>query len=156
MLVADCEATLVLAAWSVLAVALVAGVSLVTGGVVLAGACEASVEEAGAAATASPEALGVAAGVALLAAALSFIGMEEAMFGVEEPLGASHLSETMLTLCMAMLSLLMLVVLPVEGELELACALVTSPVIDTVWPTCCFNCAVSPVMLYCLPFALMM
>jgi len=158
-LAGGCEAMLVLEVWSVLDVVLVAGVWLLTAGLVLAGACADSVEDAALAAF-SPAALGVVplfaseAGAALVAAAP--LSEEDAMPGFEEPPEVSHLSETMLTLCMAILSLLMPVLLPVDGELELACALVTSPVIDTVWPTCCFNCAVSPVTLYCLPFALMM
>ena len=76
----------------------------------------------------------------------------------ELELPVSHLSETMLTLCMFMVSFSMLLLLPVAPEvlglvLLLACAPATCPVMETVCPMCGFSCAVSPVMLYCLPFA---
>jgi hypothetical protein len=56
VLAGGCEAMLVLEVWSVLDVVLVAGVWLLTAGLVLAGACEDSVEDAGLAAF-SPSAL---------------------------------------------------------------------------------------------------
>jgi hypothetical protein len=70
-------------------------------------------------------------------------------------LEVSHLSDTMLMLCMEIVSLAAPDILPpvAAPAALLALAELTDPVTEIVWPTCAFNCEVSPEMLYCLPLA---
>ncbi len=154
---AACEVTLVFVLWSVFDAVPVDGVWLVTGGVAFAGAWPAVSVLAGCEAAAPWAACALASGAVVLvgAAALSDDGAADMEDDGEPLLALSHLSETMLTLCMLMLSLLIPLLLPpaLEPAVLLACEPETWPVMETVCPTCCFSCEVSPVTLYCLPLA---
>lgn len=129
---AGCEATDVLELWSTFEAVPVDGVSLVTGGVVLAGACPA-VSVAGGCEAAAPCAAVLASGAAaelVGAAALSADGFAD----MPEELLVWHLSETMLTLCMVMVLLLpeLLEPAPAPVLLLLDCDSFTCPVMETV------------------------
>jgi hypothetical protein len=147
---------------------LVEGVSLLTGGVAFCAALLAEVAAPAAAPVAAPAAAApaslaeleasFAAFPAALLAVLAAFSVDEAVSEDAIPglgLEVSHLSETMLMLCMEMVSLVAPDIFPLVAELAalLALAELTCPVTEIVWPTCAFNCEVSPVMLYCLPLA---